>query len=526
MASGALPRPGDVVDRYQVIAEVARGGMAAVFAARRQSLGGFDKVLAIKMLLPGVTEQHQAVERFLDEARIASRISHPNVVEVIDIGEHDGLPYILMEFLRGQSLSQVSRAAKKRGTPLPLGFRLAVLARAAEGLSAAHSTRGADGQLLGIVHRDVSPQNIHIGYDGVVKVVDFGIAAARGRLAATTAGEFRGKLSYAAPEQLVRSGKIDAGADLWALGVVGWELLAARRLFRGDDERNTIYNVLERPVANLRAVSPRVPEGAARAIMRCLERNPLTRLSDAAVLARALDEAAVSVRGDRRQDVAALMNELLGADRAAEDERLAAAERGNAPPLPLQLSDSAGNTGGGSLTALTGDRGDEHRTRRPLLAAAAVGLLVVAGGTAAWVHFRSDFTTRGSSASAPVVSAPSASVRKVVHIAVPDGLAVALVDGQRHDERPLALRLAPGQSASVELVGRDGRRLRQSVSASDDGRRLEFPASKAPAPSASVAAPASVPAPHRSRPHSRPQHAHAVARSRKSGSSPLLADPY
>ena len=362
MPPGALPRPGEIVDRYEVIVEVARGGMAAVFAVRRKSIGGFDKTLALKMLLPDMMNQRQAVERFLDEARIASRISHPNVVEVIDVSEHEGLPYILMELLRGQSLAQVARTAKKKGVTLPLGFRLALLARAADGLSAAHTTTGQDGKPLGIVHRDVSPQNIHVTYEGEVKVVDFGIAAARGRLAETTTGEFRGKLAYAAPEQLSREQPVDPRADIWALGVVAWELLSGRRLFRGEDERDTIYNVVAGQIPDLAAIAPAIPAQVSAAVMRCLDRDVMNRMADASALARVLDQAAVAAGGDRRQDIAQLMGQIFSTERAVEEERLAAAARGESAPLALQPGP---HTGGKEAGRARIQRRPCSRSRRP-----------------------------------------------------------------------------------------------------------------------------------------------------------------
>lgn len=521
MASAVLPKPGEVVDRYEVIMEVARGGMAAVFAVRRKSLGGFDKTLALKMLLPDVTGQRQAVERFLDEARIASRIAHPNVVEVIDVSEHEGLPYILMELLRGQSLAQVARAAKRKGITLPLGFRLSVLARAAEGLAAAHTTRGPDGKLLGIVHRDVSPQNIHVSYDGEVKVVDFGIAAARGRLADTTTGEFRGKLAYAAPEQLSRQHVVDARADIWALGVVGFELLSGRRLFRGEDERDTIFNVVAAQVPPLGEIAPAIPAAASAIVMRCLDREIEHRLADASELARVLDQAAVSVGGDRRQDLLQVMSSIFLAERAAEEERLAAAARGDAPPPPLQPGPNTGGAEAGSLTALSGEIGKRRRSRWPLLAGVAA-VLVVAAGAVLMVRHRSN---------APSSSGPAASgvaLRTRVRVEVPDRTRLVLVDGRRRDDRPLTLDLGADESAKVEVVAADGRTLERTITAKDDGLRLELPAvpeeraEAPPGPASASASPSSSGSPDGKKPAS----IKSPGTKKSTPTSPLLTSPY
>lgn len=506
-AEPSLPRPGELVDRYQVVTEVARGGMAAVFAVRRSAMGGFDKVLALKMVLPHLAGETQSVERFLDEARIASRIEHPNVIQVLDVGTHGGLPYLIMEFLRGQSLSAVARKAKQAGHRLSLGFRLGVLARAAEGLAAAHKTLGADGKPLGIVHRDVSPQNVHIGYSGEVKVVDFGIAAARGRLANTRSGEFRGKLAYAAPEQM-KTAPVDARADVWALGVVAWELLAQKRLFRGDDDAQTIYNVLELEPESLSVLAPDLPPDVGAWVMRCLSRDAAARPSDLDDFARVLDAAALQVGGGRRGDLAAEMDQLFRGERAREDERLAAAQRGESESVPMQVEP----TGGGSLTALSNDDG-RGKPRRRLWPVALAGIVVAGAAIAVAV-----VQTRRPPAAVGVAPASATAPAPVrVRLAVPSETRLALVDGRKHDERPLSIELEPGKTAEVQLIAEDGRELDRRVSAKDDGQVLRFP--PPPAPAKASAAPSAAPAKTAPRPPGPRAPATKAA-------GPLLADPY
>ncbi|MBX3125752.1 MAG: serine/threonine protein kinase [Polyangiaceae bacterium] len=501
----ALPRPGDEIERYSVIGEVARGGMAAVFAVRRSGIGGFDKVLALKMMLPNLASEAQAVERFLDEARIASHIAHANVIQVFDVGTHLGAPYLVMEFLRGQSLAAVTRKAKKSRHTLSLGLRLGVLARAAEGLAAAHGTAGADGHPLGIVHRDVSPQNIHIGYTGEVKVVDFGIAAARGRIASTQSGEFRGKLAYAAPEQIRRDVAVDARADAWALGVVAWELLAQRRLFRGEDESNTLFNVLQLEVPALRTVAPDVPPEVASVVMRCLERDVSLRPESLDELASIFDLAAVAASGGRRADVAREMEHLFREDRAREDERLAAAQRGGGH-VPLQLE----STGGGSITALSREPAPRTAKRSKLPWLLGVAAVLGVSLLLAWRGLSGEPEAAAPSAS---TSASSAEARIAVH--VPADARLVLVDGRRRDERPLVIGLTGDASAEVQVVAADGREVSRRVRRTDDGITLTLPAPMAtaePAPPASSAPPAAVRAPAKG--------------GTKKPTGPLLADPY
>ncbi len=507
-----LPRPGDVVDRVEVIAEVARGGMAAVYAVRRTGIGGFDKVLAMKTMLPHLADEAQPVERFLDEARIASQISHPSVIHVLDVGTHEGLPYLIMEFLRGQPLSTTARKAKQSGRLLSLGFRLGVLARTAEGLAGAHHTSGSDGTPLGVVHRDVSPQNIHIGYDGTVKVVDFGIAAARGRIANTQSGEFRGKLAYASPEQIRRTGDLDARTDVWAMGVVAWELLAARRLFRGEDEPATLYNVLEMPVPELVSVAHDVPKDVSDWVGRCLCRDIEKRPADLEEFARVLDLAAVGAQAGRRADISKEMNELFREERAREDERLAAAQRGADDLPPIQKEQT-----GGSLTALSQQA--EQKTGRPkLLVLGLLAAALLAGVVFAGTRLASRSSNAVEQATAPEPSAtpqpPASAVVAPITLKVPEGVRMVLVNGKRRDDRPLRVLLVDSAPANVELVASDGRVVASTVTRSDDGTTLSLP-EPAPAPSASVT-PVPAKAPGTKRPAQPP----------KKGSGPLLADPY
>ncbi len=509
-----LPRPGDVVDRVEVVAEIARGGMAAVYAVRRTGIGGFDKILALKAMLPHLADEAQPVERFLDEARIASQISHPSVIHVLDVGTHDGLPYLLMEFLRGQSLSSTARKAKQCKRRLSLGFRLGVLARAAEGLAGAHQTLGSDASPLGVVHRDVSPQNIHIGYDGTVKVVDFGIAAARGRIASTQSGEFRGKLAYASPEQIRRNSAIDARTDVWALGVVAWELLAARRLFRGEDEPATLYNVLEMEVPDLVSVAPEVPKDVSEWVARCLLRDVAERPTDLDEFARVLDMAAVQANGGRRADVAKEMDELFREERAREDERLAAAQRGGAD-VPLVQKEQTG----GSLTALSQE--PEARAGRSKRLVLGLGVVSVFGAAAVLLARQSTNTPATAGAASSVASvataAPSAAPTPTVQLRVPDGVRMVLVNGNRHDERPVVVPIAAGATAKLELIASDGRIVESTIGPADDGKLLELPASvAAPPASASATAKERVPPVPRASPE----------KPAKKPSGPLLADPY
>ena len=313
-----LPAPGDTLDRYQIVGELARGGMGAVYAARRISVGGFDRLLAIKVLLPTLQSDERFRRMFLDEARIVSLVNHAHVVSIFDVGEERGMPFIVMELLRGRPLSKLSQAV---GGPVPYHVTALALAHAARGLHAAHEARGADGAPLGIVHRDISPQNVFVGFDGHSKLIDFGVASARGRLVTTRSGEIRGKLRYMAPEQIDRSSAIDRRSDVWGLGVMTWELLANRRLFDGHDDATTMYEVLDGEIPALEKLAPGLPSDLLEVVGRCLTRDPSGRPPTSLPLAEALEAFAMA---NAKESVASFMSRVFPGAAESEDTQLRA----------------------------------------------------------------------------------------------------------------------------------------------------------------------------------------------------------
>lgn len=494
-----LPRVGDTVDRYRVISEVAHGGMAAVYAVQRSSIGGFEKLLALKVMLPHLATNAHFVDMFLDEARIASQIQHPNVVQVLDVGQHERLPFILMEFLRGQSLSRLIHRVRETQASVPIQVWLGILAQAAEGLHAAHETLGADGILLGIVHRDVSPHNVFVGYDGQVKVVDFGIAAARGRLSGTHSGEVKGKLAYLAPEQLEREGPLARATDIWALGVVAWEIFAGKRLFAAKDEANTIWNVLNQPIEDIERLVPRLPESAARMLMASLSRQAGKRPATAKEVARAYQAAANDLGTGR--DAASVMDRLFAGERGVETERLAAAQR-RGPPPPLRESDPTSDEGLGarpiaatesSNTQLSSSsfvrRGRRSSLRNGMLA---LGTLAALGLGVSYLRFwRAEST--------PPQPAPATAIEQklAVRVKIDARAKLALVNGTRHDERPLSVQLGPKEEAIVEVMGTNGEMVRRAITAADDGVLVALP--EAPPAISAASATAVTPPPVRGR---------------------------
>ncbi|UJR84586.1 serine/threonine-protein kinase [Sandaracinus amylolyticus] len=283
------PLEGRTLGRYRLVQRLAQGGMATVYLARQEGPGGFERPVAIKVVHAHLAREPRFATMFLDEARLTGRLHHPNVCAVVDFGEDGTQLYLAMEYLHGETFASVIRRGARAGGMLPPAIVARILADAARGLHAAHELRDAEGHPLEIVHRDVSPQNLIVLYDGHTKLTDFGIARARGRLTDTTTGELKGKISFMSPEQL-QSAPIDRRTDVWALGVVAWEALCGRRLFRADSEGATALNVIASEIARPSSIAPDVPEALDAIVLRALERDVSRRTATAAQLADELEE--------------------------------------------------------------------------------------------------------------------------------------------------------------------------------------------------------------------------------------------
>ncbi len=312
MASRFVPIDGEKLDRFELLAELASGGMATVFLARLLGVAGFQRLVAIKRLHPHLAREQEFIEMFLDEARLAAKIHHPNVVPIQEVGESRGY-YLVMDYVEGDTLARLltkgtAEGKKLVGPDVVIRIVLDTLA----GLQAAHDLPGDDGKPLDIVHRDVSPQNVLVGVDGIAKLTDFGVARASARLSTTRTGQLKGKLSYMAPEQ-ARGELVDRRADVFAAGIVLWEGLSLRRLFRGDGEAEVLTKILNQPIPSLRSVAPTVPAALDAVCMRALARDRDERYGSAAEFAEALEKAARSLRIlASPRDVAACLDTVMG----------------------------------------------------------------------------------------------------------------------------------------------------------------------------------------------------------------------
>jgi len=273
--------------RYRVVDEIGVGGMASVHLARMDGPGGFQKWVAIKRIHPHLVEDDQFVDMFLDEARIAAGINHANVAQVFDLGKDDNTYWIAMEYLHGEPLREIMRRVEDHGQRVPTELAARMCADSADGLHAAHELRGKNGQLLGLVHRDVTPHNLFVTYDGYTKVVDFGIAKVADRLSQTKAGTLKGKLAYMSPEQ-VRGAEVDRTTDIFALGVVLWELTTNQRLFRMETDLDTLEKVQACIVPPPSTVVPGYPPELESVVLKALAKRKQDRFQTARELSRAL----------------------------------------------------------------------------------------------------------------------------------------------------------------------------------------------------------------------------------------------
>jgi serine/threonine-protein kinase len=306
-----MPPAPHIVGRYAMYGEIAAGGMATVHYGRLLGPVGFSRTVAVKRLHPHFAKDPEFVAMFLDEARLAARIRHPNVVQTLDVVARDGELFLVMDYVQGESLSRLVRAAREQARPIPLAIVSALLCAALHGLHAAHEATNENGEPLGIVHRDVSPQNVLVGADGVPRVLDFGVAKAAGRIHTTREGQLKGKLAYMAIEQL-RAGPVDRRTDVYAAGVVLWETLTLQRLFAGDSEAIVVTSVMERVVVPPSTLRPDLPPGLDEIVLRALDRDPSKRFQSAQQMAVALESCIAPASGLRiAQWIAELAGDVL-----------------------------------------------------------------------------------------------------------------------------------------------------------------------------------------------------------------------
>ncbi|MBX3247433.1 MAG: protein kinase [Myxococcales bacterium] len=332
---------GRQLGRYEVLTQLASGGMAGVYVARAKGVAGFERLVAVKVLHPHLAYEDEFISMFLDEARLAARIRHPNVVPTLDISDTDGDGFFLvMEYIEGDHLGALLAAAARANERVPTPVVARIVLDALNGLAAAHALVDEEGEPLLLVHRDISPHNVMVGTDGIGRLTDFGVAKAEKRLTSTRAGQFKGKLAYMAPEQ-ASTGHADQRSDLFSMGVLVWESLTGRRLFRADNNAAVLTKILQDDIPMPSEV---VPDLAPfdEVLAKALARDPEARFQTAEEMAEAIEAVARQHGGIANAravaaEVRRLLSDKIEASRLRvkeATERLGRAEM-TEPAMPL-----------------------------------------------------------------------------------------------------------------------------------------------------------------------------------------------
>ncbi|HEX8702371.1 MAG TPA: serine/threonine-protein kinase, partial [Myxococcaceae bacterium] len=348
---------------YQLVKKLAMGGMAQIYLARRKGPDASSELVVVKRILPHLAENLEFVRMFLDEARIAARLAHPNIVQIHDLGAQDDSFFLAMEYIHGEDLRRMCKRAILHGRPLPVPLACRIIVDACAGLDYAHKKTDPSGKPLDIVHRDVSPQNILVSFDGEVKVVDFGIAKAADQATVTRSGVLKGKYSYMSPEQAAGQ-RVDCRSDVFALGVVLYEMLTHTRLFKRSTDMQTLSAVAECHVTPPSQVNSRVPAGLDDIVMKALAKDPATRYPDALTMQVALEKWLADHKHAASQaDLSVFMRELY-AERLAREARAGTVEVDEDPPMTGQRTAVEGQrrssefspVAGGQRTTVEGNR--------------------------------------------------------------------------------------------------------------------------------------------------------------------------
>ena len=394
--------------KYELVTRLAVGGMAELYLARTRGIPGFEKYLVIKRILRERTKDPEFVRMFLDEARVAATLDHPNVVHIYDVGCVDGEYFIAMEYISGRNIVDVLQASQKRsgGGGLPIEIVLTIAAGAASGLHYAHGKRDFGGTPLSIVHRDVTPQNVMVTFDGAVKLVDFGIVKAANRESDTLSGTLKGKLGYMSPEQC--TGKpLDGRSDIFALGVLTYELMLGKRLYREKTEFETLRKIVDGPVPSLRAVDATVPAELDAIVQRCLQKRADDRFPDARALLVALEELARERRYNigvaaLGQYVETLFPEEVTAHREGGGIAALAIARGSGS-APSYFGESKAQK---TVASVPMSRAREKFLRRRKLRAVLGAVIAAAAVGGAWWLKTRPLTTAPATAAVPAAAAP------------------------------------------------------------------------------------------------------------------------
>jgi eukaryotic-like serine/threonine-protein kinase len=457
--------------RYRLVEYLGHGGMAEVWKARMIGVAGFKRTVVVKRILPEYARDHEFVEMFLQEARLSARLSHPNIVQVYDLGQADGEYFMAMEYVRGPALLDVIRELLRRGTRLPIGFAVTVVRDVCRALGYAHALVDEEMHPLEIVHRDVSPSNVMLSNDGVVKLLDFGVAKAAGASnnEKTRSGVLKGKFSYMSPEQA--EGKpLDHRSDLFASGVILHELLASRRLFKGENDLDTLNRVKTLEVRPPSQYNPDVTAELDAICLRALERDPEKRYQSGDAMANELDRVAAQLQWNTGS-LGFLIRELFPTRLAFDPD---------APDAELTGSSVEGGdvTIDGKVTRPMADPSPRREVLVLLGAAAAV--LLTAALTVLWTH-------NAPPPARPVLAAGRADEVRITIRSLPSGSQV-YIDDELRGATPLQLSFERDANPVRVTIEHFGFATYETTLAPDESQTLHATLSPNAAASPTVAA--------------------------------------
>src|SRR4051812_42822540 len=351
--------------KYYLLERINVGGMAEVFKAKTFGVEGFERLLAVKRILPNIAEDEEFIAMFIDEAKIAVKLQHANIAQIFYLGKVDDSFFIALEYVHGRDLRSIFDRMRNKAESLPISMACYVTMQVCEGLDYAHNKRDAQGRELNLVHRDISPQNVLIGYEGEVKLIDFGIAKAAGKASKTQAGILKGKFGYMSPEQ-VRGLPIDKRSDIFAVGIVLYELLTGERLFIGESDFSTLEKVRNVEIQPPSSYNKKIPDELERIVLKALAKDPEDRYQNAIDLHDDLQAFLHTIGGFySRKDLSAWMKKIFAVEIEEDSAKLEQYRQLAPPGAAAEPSRRAVAAGGGGFGAVGSAGGAASPMARP-----------------------------------------------------------------------------------------------------------------------------------------------------------------
>ena len=430
--------------KYLLIDKIAKGGMAEVFLAKQIGSKGFERLLAIKRILPQFTENAEFVSMFINEAKVAAQLSHPNIVQVFDFGEVEESFYIGMEYVMGRDLRSIMERSQKTNRPLTIDQILFIISRVCSGLEHAHKKKDLHGNNLNLVHRDISPQNILISYDGEIKLVDFGIAKAALQENETRTGILKGKIAYMSPEQAWGKA-IDHRSDLFSLGIVAYECSTGKRLFKGDSEINTLERVREARFDPPRQFNANISEQVEAALKKSLAKEVQDRYPSAAQMQNELERCMTKPLGEIQAELAESLHQLFIEEIEKDQARMKRAASATVEAPTVQLE---GGTPAPSAPKSAGASNPKWEVPKKKMGAGVITLFLVAGSLGLVGVGTMVFLKKGEDSEIVVAKAPVPAPTNTPAVVPPPAPPTSAVPMKEKEDKPVERKETPAVVSS------------------------------------------------------------------------------